>query len=250
MNIHESAEDYLEAILRLKEAKGYARSVDISLLLGVTKPSVSVAMKRLRENGYLTMDADNLITLTPAGMEIARSIYDRHKTLSSFLESLGVDSDVAREDACKIEHDISEESFTAIRKLMQEREQHPEIRRSNGISKQSRVESPLFRRIRPGFSIFLTSPFPVSGMSVPARPPKELPSAHRRQAWNRSPRPAGKLRQEQHQPHAEHNLPCHRQSVEAAAFPSDCRKMNVPLLMHASTIMLRYTRKQRRAKSV
>ena len=117
MNIHESAEDYLEAILRLKEAKGYARSVDISLLLGVTKPSVSVAMKRLRENGYLTMDADNLITLTPAGMEIARSIYDRHKTLSSFLESLGVDSDVAREDACKIEHDISEESFTAIRKL-------------------------------------------------------------------------------------------------------------------------------------
>ena len=83
MNIHESAEDYLEAILRLKEAKGYARSVDISLLLGVTKPSVSVAMKRLRENGYLTMDADNLITLTPAGMEIARSIYDRHKTLSS-----------------------------------------------------------------------------------------------------------------------------------------------------------------------
>ena len=119
MNIHESAEDYLEAILRLKEAKGYARSVDISLLLGV-------AMKRLRENGYLTMDADNLITLTPAGMEIARSIYDRHKTLSSFLESLGVDSDVAREDACKIEHDISEESFTAIRKLMQEREQHPE----------------------------------------------------------------------------------------------------------------------------
>ena len=110
MNIHESAEDYLEAILRLKEAKGYARSVDISLLLGVTKPSVSVAMKRLRENGYLTM-------------EIARSIYDRHKTLSSFLESLGVDSDVAREDACKIEHDISEESFTAIRKLMQEREQ-------------------------------------------------------------------------------------------------------------------------------
>ena len=84
------------------------------------------AMKRLRENGYLTMDADNLITLTPAGMEIARSIYDRHKTLSSFLESLGVDSDVAREDACKIEHDISEESFTAIRKLMQVREQHPE----------------------------------------------------------------------------------------------------------------------------
>ena len=137
MNIHESAEDYLEAILRLKEAKGYARSVDISLLLGVTKPSVSVAMKRLRENGYLTMDADNLITLTPAGMEIARSIYDRHKTLSSFLESLGVDSDVAREDACKIEHDISEESFTAIRKLMQEREQE---QKADGKARQGKLD--------------------------------------------------------------------------------------------------------------
>ena len=109
--------------LMMKEKHGYIRSIDIAEYLGVTKPSVSYATKRLRENGYLTMDADNLITLTPAGMEIARSIYDRHKTLSSFLESLGVDSDVAREDACKIEHDISEESFTAIRKLMQEREQ-------------------------------------------------------------------------------------------------------------------------------
>ena len=78
MNIHESAEDYLEAILRLKEAKGYARSVDISLLLGVTKPSVSVAMKRLRENGYITMDRDGLITLTPSGMDIASSMLDRH----------------------------------------------------------------------------------------------------------------------------------------------------------------------------
>ena len=126
MEIHESAEDYLEMILILKERLGLVRSIDIVHEMNYAKPSVSVAMKRLRENGYLTMDADNLITLTPAGMEIARSIYDRHKTLSSFLESLGVDSDVAREDACKIEHDISEESFTAIRKLMQEREQHPE----------------------------------------------------------------------------------------------------------------------------
>lgn len=126
MQIHESAEDYLETILRLSKRQGQVRSIDIVNELGYSKPSVSVAMKRLRENGYLTMDADNLITLTPAGMEIARSIYDRHKTLSSFLESLGVDSDVAREDACKIEHDISEESFTAIRNLMQEREQHPE----------------------------------------------------------------------------------------------------------------------------
>ena len=123
MEILRASEDYLESMLMMKEMHGYVRSVDVAEHLGVTKPSVTYATKRLRENGYLTMDADNLITLTPAGMEIARSIYDRHKTLSSFLESLGVDSDVAREDACKIEHDISEESFTAIRKLMQEREQ-------------------------------------------------------------------------------------------------------------------------------
>ncbi len=121
MNIHESSEDYLEAILRLTESKGYARSVDISLLLGVTKPSVSVAMKRLRENGYLTMDEDNLIKLTPMGMEIARSIYARHKTLANFFISLGVDEEIAREDACKIEHDLSEESFDAICRLMAER---------------------------------------------------------------------------------------------------------------------------------
>ena len=126
MQILRAAEDYLEAMLMMQQKHGYIRSIDIAEQLGVTKPSVTYTTKRLRENGYLTMDADNLITLTPAGMEIARSIYDRHKTLSSFLESLGVDSDVAREDACKIEHDISEESFTAIRKLMQEREQHPE----------------------------------------------------------------------------------------------------------------------------
>ena len=126
MQILRAAEDYLEAMLMMQQKHGYIRSIDIAEHLGVTKPSVTYTTKRLRENGYLTMDADNLITLTPAGMEIARSIYDRHKTLSSFLESLGVDSDVAREDACKIEHDISEESFTAIRKLMQEREQHPE----------------------------------------------------------------------------------------------------------------------------
>ena len=114
MNIHESAEDYLEAILRLKEAKGYARSVDISLLLGVTKPSVSVAMKRLRENGYITMDRDGLITLTESGMEIADRIYTRHKTLTEFFIRIGVDEKTAREDACKVEHDLSEKTFAAI----------------------------------------------------------------------------------------------------------------------------------------
>ena len=114
MNIHESAEDYLEAILRLKEAKGYARSVDISLLLGVTKPSVSVAMKRLRENGYIEMDRDGLITLTDRGMAIAAKMLDRHHTLTKFFIALGVDEKTAEEDACKIEHDISQQTYDAI----------------------------------------------------------------------------------------------------------------------------------------
>lgn len=116
MHIHESAEDYLEAILRLRESKGQVRSVDIALLLGVTKPSVSFAMKRLRENEYIRMDQDNFITLTEKGEDIAMRIYDRHKTISTFLIRIGVEESVAREDACKIEHDISEESFDALRR--------------------------------------------------------------------------------------------------------------------------------------
>ena len=116
MHIHESSEDYLEAILRLRETKGQVRSVDIAQLLGVTKPSVSFAMKKLRENEYIHMDQDNLITLTDKGEEIAMRIYDRHKTISTFLMRLGVDEATAREDACKIEHDLSEESFMALRR--------------------------------------------------------------------------------------------------------------------------------------
>ena len=116
MHIHQSAEDYLEAILRLRETKGQVRSVDISLLLGVTKPSVSFAMKKLRENEFIQMDQENLITLTEKGEEIAMRIYDRHKTISTFLMMLGVPEAVAREDACKIEHDLSEESFNALRR--------------------------------------------------------------------------------------------------------------------------------------
>lgn len=116
MHIHQSAEDYLEAILRLRETKGQVRSVDIALLLGVTKPSVSFAMKKLRENEYIQMDQENLITLTEKGEEIAMRIYDRHKTIMSFLTAIGVEEGIAREDACKIEHDISEESFEALRK--------------------------------------------------------------------------------------------------------------------------------------
>ena len=114
MNIRESAEDYLEAILMLHQQKGYARSVDIAAMLNVTKPSVSIAMKRLRENGYIRMNEESLITLTPQGEAIARRILERHRTIAAFLEVLGVDEKTALEDACKIEHDISEESFEAI----------------------------------------------------------------------------------------------------------------------------------------
>ena len=114
MNIYESAEDYLEQILMLLEKKGHARSVDIAAGLNVSKPSVSVAMKKLRENGYISMSSDNLISLTDKGYAIARKIYDRHQALTKFLVGIGVPEDIAREDACKIEHDLSEESFTAI----------------------------------------------------------------------------------------------------------------------------------------
>ncbi len=114
MKIRQSAEDYLETILRLREEKGYARSIDIAISLGITKPSVSVAMKRLRENGYINMDENNYITLTESGNEIARRIYHRHTTLTNFFSRLGVDPATAQEDACRVEHVISEESFEAI----------------------------------------------------------------------------------------------------------------------------------------
>lgn len=114
MNIHESAEDYLETILVLKQRLGMVRSIDIVRELGFAKPSVSVAMKRLRENGYIEMDADGYITLLPPGMEIAQSIYTRHQVLTRFLEYLGVSKENAEADACKIEHDISSESFEKI----------------------------------------------------------------------------------------------------------------------------------------
>ena len=114
MKIQKSSEDYLEMILMLQEIKGFARSIDIATQLCVTKPSVSYATKRLRENGYITMDTDGLITLTQSGFEIAFRMYNRHKMLTNFLISIGIDEVTAREDACKMEHDISEESFTAI----------------------------------------------------------------------------------------------------------------------------------------
>ena len=114
MNIYESAEDYLEQILMLLEQKGHARSVDIAAGLNVSKPSVSVAMKKLRENGYINMGDDSLISLTDKGYAIARKIYDRHQKLTRYLVQLGVPEEIAKEDACRMEHDISQETFEAI----------------------------------------------------------------------------------------------------------------------------------------
>ena len=115
MKIHESAEDYLEAILILRERQGTVRSIDVVHQLQLTKPSVSVAMKRLRENGYIEMDGDGFITLLPPGEEIAQRTYARHQMLTEFLIQLGVSAENAAADACKIEHDISEESYERIR---------------------------------------------------------------------------------------------------------------------------------------
>ncbi len=114
MVIHASAEDYLEVILILTERLGLVRSIDIVNELGYSKPSISVAMKKLRENGYIEMDNEGYISLLPPGMEIAQRIYRRHKLLKSFLISLGVDEAIAAEDACKIEHCISDETFEKL----------------------------------------------------------------------------------------------------------------------------------------
>ena len=114
MKIRKSSEDYLEAMLVMQERHGYIRSIDIAAELNVTKPSVSYATKRLRENGYITMDKDGLIALTQAGFEIAENMYRRHQLLTEFLIGIGVSEETAREDACKIEHDISDETFRAI----------------------------------------------------------------------------------------------------------------------------------------
>ena len=112
--IGKSAEDYLESMIILKEKNGYIRSIDIATFLGVTKPSVSNAMKRLREEGYIEMNRSGFITVTEKGMEIADKIYTRHKKLTDFFIALGVKAEVAEDDACKIEHDLSDETFEAI----------------------------------------------------------------------------------------------------------------------------------------
>ncbi len=115
MNIHESAEDYLEAILKLREHHGMVRSIDIVHELGFSKPSVSIAMRNLRENGYLQMDDDGSITLLPPGEEIAQRIYERHKLLTQVFVQLGISPETAAVDACKVEHDLSDETFEKIK---------------------------------------------------------------------------------------------------------------------------------------
>ena len=116
MKIQESAENYLETILILNKRNGQVRSIDIANELDYSKPSISVAMKNLRENGYVSMNESGYITLTEKGSRIAETIYERHTLLSDWLLRLGVDKKTAAEDACRIEHVISTESFEAIKK--------------------------------------------------------------------------------------------------------------------------------------
>lgn len=115
MKIQESAENYLEAILMLKNTHGAVRSVDVANHLSFTKASVSVAMKSFREEGYITMDKEGYISLTKEGLHIAEKIYERHQIIAKALMALGVSEEIAFHDSCKIEHDISAESFEKLK---------------------------------------------------------------------------------------------------------------------------------------
>ena len=117
MKMQESPEDYLETIYMLSLHSSEVRSIDVARHLGYSKPSVSVAMKRLRENGYVNMDDNNLLTLTESGLPIARSIYERHQVISGYLMSIGVSEETALKDACRIEHVLSEETFHKIKEI-------------------------------------------------------------------------------------------------------------------------------------
>ena len=115
MKMQESAENYLETIFILCKQNSHVRSIDIANHLGFTKPSVSVAMKSLREEGYVALDDDGSLTLTVKGEKVAKRVYERHQIIAKALIALGVDKDVAYIDSCKIEHDISDESFEKIK---------------------------------------------------------------------------------------------------------------------------------------
>lgn len=120
MQIQESAENYLETVLMLRQRKGFVRSIDIANEMGFSKPSVSIAMKNLKENGYITIDDGGMISLTDKGREIAEKTYERHTLFTEWLIRLGVSPDVAAEDACRMEHAVSEESFAAIKNFVQQ----------------------------------------------------------------------------------------------------------------------------------
>ena len=120
MIIKESAENYLEAILSIGKAKGTVRSIDVANELGFSKPSVSVAMKNFREEGYITVDSDGSLSLTDKGREIAERVYERHNIIAKILIFLGVDKEIAYEDSCKMEHALSDESFEKIKGFFEE----------------------------------------------------------------------------------------------------------------------------------
>jgi len=121
LKIHESAENYLETILVLSQKKPQVRSIDVVNELEFSKPSVSIAMKNLRHQEYIIMDQDGYITLTDAGRKIAETIYERHTLLTDWLTTLGVDNEIAAQDACRIEHVLSPETFEAIKKHVKKR---------------------------------------------------------------------------------------------------------------------------------
>lgn len=123
MKIQESAENYLETILILRQRIGEVRSVDIANELGYSKPSISIAMRNLRENNYISVDKNGFIFLLPPGQEIAERIYERHTFLTHCLISLGVAPEIAAEDACRIEHVISAESFDAVKAYVKKAEE-------------------------------------------------------------------------------------------------------------------------------
>lgn len=119
MPLHESAEMYIETIYRLSQESNFVRSIDVAENMGYSKPSVSRAVSLLKQGGYLLMDKDGLLTLTDAGKAVAKKIFERHTVLSGLLVSLGVNEETAVQDACKIEHVISDESFAAIKRYLE-----------------------------------------------------------------------------------------------------------------------------------
>jgi len=120
--IKESAENYLESILMLRKRNGFVRGIELANELGVSKPSVSVAMKQFRQEGYIIIDEDGGISLTQKGLQIAERIYERHQVIARALIALGVDEQTAYEDSCKIEHDISQQTFERIKDFLEKQQ--------------------------------------------------------------------------------------------------------------------------------